>query len=116
MESTTDYAHYFATLNELREQGEINMMSAPSMLRESYDLERDEAYNIFKAWTESFKTKPKNNINYPVFPDEKEEDPNGKFMEPVLIHEGNRSIVKGKTIDFEFPTPEELFEDFINED
>ena len=32
MESTTDYEHYFATLNELRERGEVNMMSAPSLL------------------------------------------------------------------------------------
>ena len=36
-------------------------------------------------------------------------------MEPVLIHDGNRSIVKGRTVDFEFPTPEELFEDFEDE-
>ena len=115
MESTTDYEHYFATLNELRERGEVNMMSAPSLLRELYGLERSEAYDIFKAWTKSLRPKPTepiNNINYPVFPDEKEEDPNGKFMKPVLIHDGNRSIVKGKTVDFEFPTPEELFEDF----
>ena len=89
MESTTDYAHYFATLNELREQGEINMMSAPSVLRELYALERAEAYDIFKAWTKSLKPKPKNNINYPVFPDEKEEDPNGEFLPPVLMEKGS---------------------------
>ena len=109
MESTTDYEHYFATLNELRERGEVNMMSAPSLLRELYGLERAEAYDIFKAWTKSIR---QNTITHPIFADEKEEDPNGKFMEPVLIHDGNRSIVKGKTVDFEFPTPEELFEDF----
>ena len=109
MESTTDYEHYFATLNELRERGEVNMMSAPSLLRELYGLERAEAYDIFKAWTKSIRV---NTITHPIFADEKEEDPNGKFMEPVLIHDGNRSIVKGRTVDFEFPTPEELFEDF----
>ena len=32
MESTKDYEHYFATLNELREQCDINMMSAPRVL------------------------------------------------------------------------------------
>ena len=112
MESTTDYEHYFATLNELRERGEVNMMSAPSLLRELYGLERAEAYDIFKAWTKSIR---KNTITHPIFADEKEEDPNGKFMEPVLIHDGNRSIVKGRTVDFEFPTPEELFEDFEDE-
>ena len=118
MESDENYEQYFATLNELRMQGETNMMSAPSLLRELYGFERDEAFKIFKAWIKSLRpksTEPINNINYPVFPDEKEEDPNGKFMEPVLIHDGNRSIVKGRTVDFEFPTPEELFEDFEDE-
>ena len=37
---------------------------------------------------------------------------NPRGLLPVLIHDGNRSIVKGRTVDFEFPTPEELFEDF----
>ena len=112
MEFTTDYEHYFATLNELREQGDINMMSAPRVLRELYALERDEAYDIFKAWTKSLR---QNTITHPIFEDEKEEDPNGKFKEPVLIYAGNRAIVTGKTVDFEFPTPEELFEDFKDE-
>jgi len=57
MESTTNYEHYFATLNELRERGEVNMMSAPSLLRELYGLERAEAYDIFKAWTKSIRAK-----------------------------------------------------------
>ena len=112
MESNTDYEHYFAKLNELREQGEVNMMSAPSLLRELYGLERAEAYDIFKAWTKSIR---QNTITHPIFEDEKEEDPNGKFKEPVLIYAGNRAIVTGKTVDFEFPTPEELFEDFKDE-
>ena len=112
MESTTDYEHYFATLNELRERGEVNMMSAPSLLRELYGLERAEAYDIFKAWTKSIR---QNTITHPIFEDEKEEDPNGKFKEPVLIYAGNRAIVTGKTVAFEFPTPEELFEDFEDE-
>ena len=112
MEFTIDYEHYFATLNELREQGDINMMSAPRVLRELYALERDEAYDIFKAWTKSLR---QNTITHPIFEDEKEEDPNGKFKEPVLIYAGNRAIVTGKTVDFEFPTPEELFEDFKDE-
>ena len=112
MESTKDYEHYFATLNELREQGDINMMSAPSVLRKKYGLNRDTAYDIFKAWTKSLR---QNTITHPIFEDEKEEDPNGKFKEPVLIYAGNRAIVTGKTVDFEFPTPEELFEDFKDE-
>ena len=55
MESDENYEQYFATLNELREQGEVNMMSAPSLLREMYGLERSEAYDIFKAWTKSIR-------------------------------------------------------------
>ena len=88
MESTTDYEHYFATLNELRERGEVNMMSAPSVLREKYGLNRDIAYDIFKAWTKSLRPKPfDNTINYPIANqfDHGEEDINGKFAEPVLI-------------------------------
>ena len=112
MESDENYEQYFATLNELRMQGETNMMSAPSVLRELYALERAEAYDIFKAWTKSLR---QNTITHPIFEDEKEEDPNGKFKEPVLIYAGNRAIVTGKTVDFEFPTPEELFEDFKDE-
>ena len=88
MESTTDYEHYFATLNELRERGEVNMMSAPSLLRELYGLERAEAYDIFKAWTKSIR---QNTITHPIFADEKEEDPNGKFMEPVLMEKGSET-------------------------
>ena len=87
-----NYELYFATLNELRQQGEVNMMSAPSMLREMYGFERTKAYEIFKAWTKSLRpksTEPINNINYPVFADEKEEDPNGKFLPPVLMEKGS---------------------------
>jgi|TARA_R100000084_G_scaffold104281_1_gene60767 hypothetical protein len=88
MESTTDYEHYFATLNELRERGEVNMMSAPSLLRELYGLERAEAYDIFKAWTKSIR---QNTITHPIFADEKEEDPNGKFLPPVLMEKGSET-------------------------
>ena len=90
MESTKDYEHYFATLNELREQGDINMMSAPSVLRELYALERAEAYDIFKAWTKSLR---QNTITHPIFEDEKEEDPNGEFLPPVLMEKGSEQII-----------------------
>ena len=92
MESNIDYEHYFATLNELREQGSINMMSAPSVLRKKYGLNRDTAYDIFKAWTKSLRPKPFNNtINYPIANqfDDGEEDLNGKFAEPVLMEKGS---------------------------
>ena len=92
MESNTDYEHYFAKLNELREQGDINMMSAPSVLRKMYGLNRDTAYDIFKAWTKSLRPKPFNNtINYPIANqfDDGEEDLNGKFAEPVLMEKGS---------------------------
>ena len=55
MESDENYEQYFATLNELRMQGETNMMSAPSLLRELYGFERDEAFKIFKAWIKSLR-------------------------------------------------------------
>ena len=92
MESDIDYEHYFATLNELRKQGKINMMSAPSVLRKKYGLNRDITYDIFMSWVKSIREKPStNNINYPIpgqF-DDGEEDLNGKFAEPVLMEKGS---------------------------
>ena len=45
---------YFEFLNELRESGQINMFGAPRVLMESFGLDKEEAKEIFIAWTEQF--------------------------------------------------------------
>lgn len=45
---------YFEFLNNLRESGEINMFGAPAVLREVFDLSKQESYDVFTAWAEQF--------------------------------------------------------------
>ena len=45
---------YFEVLNNLRESGEINMFGAPAVLREVFDLSKQESYDVFTAWAEQF--------------------------------------------------------------
>lgn len=45
---------FFEILNDLRESGQINMFGAPKWLQENFDLSRNEAREIFTAWTETF--------------------------------------------------------------
>ena len=42
--------------------------------------------------------------------DEGEEDINGRFMEPVLIHKKDKSVFKSGGVTMEFGIPEELLE------
>jgi hypothetical protein len=46
---------YFEFLNELRESGQINMFGASRVLMESFGLDKEEAKEIFIAWTEQFR-------------------------------------------------------------
>jgi len=54
MESEMDMEKYFKFLDTLRDSGRINMYGAPMVLREHYDLTKQESYDIFTAWTEQF--------------------------------------------------------------
>jgi hypothetical protein len=47
-------SEYFAFLDSLRESGQINMLGAPSVLQEAFDLPRQEARDIVKSWMEQF--------------------------------------------------------------
>jgi hypothetical protein len=49
-----DKEFYFGWLSDLREEGSINMFAAPSLMAEEFGLRRQEARQIFVAWTESF--------------------------------------------------------------
>ena len=46
---------YFKFLDNLRESGEINMFGAPAVLREVFDLSKQESYDVFTAWTKQFR-------------------------------------------------------------
>ena len=45
---------YFEFLDDMREFGGVNMFAAQKMLRESFDLDRQEAAKIFKDWTDQW--------------------------------------------------------------
>ena len=49
----SDYDFYFSVLDELRESGKMNMFAAPRMLQEEFDMTKQEAKQIFTAWTET---------------------------------------------------------------
>jgi hypothetical protein len=44
----------FTFLDDLREEGSINMFGAPSVLQKEFDLTKAEAFEVFTAWTEQF--------------------------------------------------------------
>lgn len=45
---------FFEILNDLRESGQINMFGAPKWLQENFGLSKNEAREVFTAWTETF--------------------------------------------------------------
>lgn len=47
---------YFDFLDAVRESGAINMFMAPRVLQEEFGLSKAESFEIFKAWTEKFKS------------------------------------------------------------
>lgn len=49
----SDYDFYFSILDELRESGKMNMFWAPRMLQQEFDMTKQEAKQIFTAWTET---------------------------------------------------------------
>lgn len=50
----SDYDFYFSVLDELRESGKMNMFAAPRMLQQEFEMTKQEAEQIFTAWTETF--------------------------------------------------------------
>ena len=46
---------YFAWLDGIREMGVINMFAAPRELEKHFGLSKEEAMEIFIAWTETYK-------------------------------------------------------------
>lgn len=49
----SEYEDYFPILDALRESGKINMFGAPRWLRDNFDLTREEASQVFTAWTKT---------------------------------------------------------------
>ena len=41
---------YFEFLSELRDSGRINMFGAPKVLQDEFDLDKQEAREIFSEW------------------------------------------------------------------
>lgn len=50
-----DNSEYFHILDAIRASGKMNMFGAPSWLVENYDLTKDQAKEVFTAWTETFR-------------------------------------------------------------
>tara|TARA_Y100000389_G_scaffold138618_1_gene136366 strand:- start:5600 stop:5764 length:165 start_codon:yes stop_codon:yes gene_type:complete len=48
---------YFLYLDALREGGTINMFGAPQHLHETFGLSKEEAREIFFAWTQNLNEK-----------------------------------------------------------
>lgn len=51
----TDKDVYFAYLDMIREDGEINMFESPNRLCQVYGISKKEAFKIFMEWTEDYK-------------------------------------------------------------
>lgn len=54
MISDDEKKKYFTFLDELRESNKINMFGAPSVLRETFGINKQNARDIFLEWTENF--------------------------------------------------------------
>ena len=52
-----DYMNYFDILDEIRKDGEINMFEAPRVLRQLFDIDKQESHKIVGAWMKSFPKK-----------------------------------------------------------
>jgi len=50
-----DNSKYFQILDAIRDSGKMNMYGAPSWLVENCDLTKDQAKEVFTAWTETFR-------------------------------------------------------------
>ena len=48
---------YFDYLDALRESGKVNIFGAPGYLQEQFGLSREQAKDVWLAWTMQFKRK-----------------------------------------------------------
>jgi len=47
---------YFDILDSIRDTGQINMFEAPRVLREMFDLDKQESFKIVEEWMKSKET------------------------------------------------------------
>tara|TARA_B100001057_G_scaffold271412_1_gene271671 strand:- start:48179 stop:48325 length:147 start_codon:yes stop_codon:yes gene_type:complete len=47
----------FTFLDDLRASGKINMFGAPTALQEAFGITKEESFEVFKAWTDTFNNK-----------------------------------------------------------
>ena len=48
-----DYMNYFDILDDIQEDGQINMFEAPRVLRDMFDLDKQESFAIVEEWIKS---------------------------------------------------------------
>tara|TARA_B100000927_G_C16379197_1_gene434730 strand:+ start:751 stop:924 length:174 start_codon:yes stop_codon:yes gene_type:complete len=48
-----DYMNYFDILDDIQEDGQINMFEAPRVLRDMFDLDKQESFAIVQEWMKS---------------------------------------------------------------
>ena len=48
-----DYMNYFDILDDIQEDGQINMFEAPRVLRDMFDLDKQESFAIVEEWMKS---------------------------------------------------------------
>jgi|TARA_B100001758_G_C17991207_1_gene393189 hypothetical protein len=53
-DDTFDVEEFFWVLDNIRESGKMNMFGAPKWLEENMDLTKEQAKQVFMAWSETF--------------------------------------------------------------
>ena len=48
-----DYMNYFDILDDIQEDGQINMFEAPRVLRDMFNLDKQESVAIVQEWMKS---------------------------------------------------------------
>ena len=48
-----DYMNYFDILDDIQEDGQINMFEAPRVLRDMFDLDKQESFAVVQEWMKS---------------------------------------------------------------
>ena len=48
-----DYMNYFDILDDIQEDGQINMFEAPRVLRDMFNLDKQESFYIVEEWMKS---------------------------------------------------------------
>ena len=48
-----DYMNYFDILDDIQEDGEINMFEEPRVLRDKFNLHKQESFAIVQEWMKS---------------------------------------------------------------